>query len=117
MLPAGPTVDPTTGAGIAWIDPGYDLAGVHLLIPCQRHTLLKCLYRHRADFPARYRRDGRRRRRRVLYASEINRLRQLLLYGPAMELERQALADRHRQYTSQQLAADPASPLAPPAPA
>jgi hypothetical protein len=61
------------------VDPGFDLRVAAALIPCTPEALRQCLSRHREAFPARYRLDGTRRRHRVLFASEINEIRSMML--------------------------------------
>ena len=69
------------GLAIA-LDPLFDLQVAAMMIPMRYPSLKKFLCRHKVQFPARYRLDGNRRRRRLLSASEIKTIRSLVIRGP-----------------------------------
>jgi len=62
-------------------EPIYDLQLCAVLIPCSPGALRTFLWRNRAGFPARYRLDPERRRRRVLTPSEVDRARRHFVRG------------------------------------
>ena len=57
----------------------YDLKCAYRLIPIQYEALRKFLSRHKSQFPARYRRSKGGGRIRLLYASEIRRIRAMVI--------------------------------------
>jgi hypothetical protein len=62
------------------VEPAFDMRVVPALIPCSPEQLKNRLMKFKADFPARYRAEGRCRRRiRVLLASEVVKLRDLMI--------------------------------------
>jgi hypothetical protein len=64
------------------LDPLFDLRAAAFLVPMRRGSLQTFLARHKDEFPARYRLDGSGHRRvRVIYASEIRRIRERVLRG------------------------------------
>ena len=69
---------------VLWqIDPLFDLRAAAMLVPMRRRSLQTFLARHKDEFPARYRLDGSGHRRvRVIYASEVRRIREQVLRGP-----------------------------------
>ena len=71
--------------GYFWlpIEPMFDLAVAAQLLPMHPASLRKLLSRHKAAFPARYRRsDSCHRRIRLLSATEIRRLRAMVVREP-----------------------------------
>ena len=64
------------------VDPLFDLQLATMLVPMKYPSLKKFLCRNKAMFPARYRLDGNRRRRRLLYASEIKTITSMVIRGP-----------------------------------
>jgi hypothetical protein len=66
------------------LEPYFDLTLAAELIPMRASSLRVHLCRNRAHYPARYRLDGMRPRRRirVLSAQEIKRIRAEVLRGP-----------------------------------
>jgi len=64
------------------VEPLYDLQVAAMLIPMQVASLRKFLSRHKARFPARYRRsDSCHRRIRLLSATEIRTIRPMVVYS------------------------------------
>lgn len=61
------------------VEPLNDLAVVSLILPMEPASLRKLLSRKKHLFRARYRFTSGRRRVRVLYASEIRRLRSMVI--------------------------------------
>jgi capsule polysaccharide export protein KpsE/RkpR len=62
------------------VDPGFDMSLVPSLIPCTPGQLTRVLGQYKELFPARYRMRGPEHVQiRVLLASEIKKIRQLLL--------------------------------------
>src|SRR5262245_47878171 len=61
------------------LEPGFTLTTAAMLIPCSRRALAQHLQRHRAEFPARYRRQGLNRWVRVLFSEELTRIRAAML--------------------------------------
>ncbi|MDR4493756.1 MAG: hypothetical protein R3B74_04915 [Nitrospirales bacterium] len=61
------------------VEPLYDLKVAANLIPMHYPSLRKLLSRHKAQFPARYRRSTGGRRIRLLSASEIRRIRPMVI--------------------------------------
>ncbi len=57
----------------------YDLQCAYRLIPIHYDSLRKLLSRHKGQFPTRYRRSTGGRRVRLLYASEIRRIRAMVI--------------------------------------
>lgn len=57
------------------LDGLIDLVDAAKLIPMRQGTLRMWLLRHKADFPARYRRSQHRQKRRLLTADEIRLIR------------------------------------------
>lgn len=72
---------PTCGVHALGVDPGFDVRVACMLVPCSLSAMRTHLKRHKDEFPARYRRVGSHRRVRVLYASEVKRIRQSMLWG------------------------------------
>ena len=64
------------------VEPLYDLQVAAMLIPMQVASLRKHLSRHKARFPARYRRSTGGRRIRLLSATEIRTIRPMVLSAP-----------------------------------
>lgn len=60
----------------------FDLQVAAALIPMRYTTLKKFLHRHKAQFPAIYRKAGDTRRRRLLTGSDIIAIRKAVLRGP-----------------------------------
>ena len=64
------------------VEPLFTLRAAAAIIPMRIATLRTFLSRHKAEFPARYRLDGSGHRRiRLLYASEIWRIRRMVIRG------------------------------------
>ncbi len=63
------------------VEPLYDLQVAAQLIPMQAPSLRKLLSRHKAQFPARYRRSTGRRRIRLLSATEIRTIRPMVVHA------------------------------------
>jgi hypothetical protein len=62
------------------VEPAFDMRVVPALIPCSFEQMKNRLKKFREEFPARYRAEGRTRRRiRVLLASEVVKLRNLMI--------------------------------------
>ncbi len=62
------------------VEPAFDMRVVPALIPCSFEQIKNRLKKFKAEFPARYRSEGRSRRRiRVLLASEVVKLRGLMI--------------------------------------
>jgi hypothetical protein len=69
------------GNPVIFLDPGYTLVAAALAIPCTRSALKRHLTSY-TDYPRRYRLAGRgHRRQRILYASEVHRIRRRMLVG------------------------------------
>jgi hypothetical protein len=65
------------------VEPLFDVRLAAMLVPMRHSALRTLLSRHKAEFPARYRLDGSGHRRvRVLYASEVRRIRAMVIRGP-----------------------------------
>jgi hypothetical protein len=65
------------------VEPLFDLRLAAMLVPMRVSALRTLLSRHKTDFPARYRLEGSGHRRvRVLYASEVRRIRAMVIRGP-----------------------------------
>ena len=60
----------------------YDMQVAYRLIPYSYNSLRKFLSRNKAKFPPLYRRTKGGRRVRLISASEICRIRDMVLYGP-----------------------------------
>jgi len=80
----------STDSAIHVPEPLYDLAVAATLIPCTPETMKHLLSIFRQRFPAIYRSaivEGRNRRsrKRVLRATEILKMRSILLYGPGVD--------------------------------
>ncbi len=58
-------------------EPWFDVPVVARMIPCSHGALRMFLSRHKAQFPARYRRTRLRRKIRILSASEVALIRRL----------------------------------------
>jgi hypothetical protein len=72
----------TCGQPLLPAEPLYDLQLAAALLPCSAGALRTHLYRHRAEYPARYRRQGSGHRRvRLLFGREIEQVRRQLLRG------------------------------------
>ncbi len=68
------------------VEPLYDLQVVATLLPMHPASLRKLLSRHKAAFPARYRlSDSCHRRIRLLSATEIRRLRAMVVREPNVD--------------------------------
>jgi hypothetical protein len=66
----------TCGTHAVGVDAGFPLHVVALLIPCSFRTLRRHLSVFKAEYPPRYRRRGSTHRWiRILYASEVLRIR------------------------------------------
>lgn len=64
------------------IDPGFTLPMAAMLIPCSLRALRSHLSRAKPDYPGRFRRQGSRHHWvRILYASEVLRIRASLFRG------------------------------------
>ena len=63
------------------IEPLYELREAYRLIPMPYDLLLHYLARHRERYPKRYKLDRRRRRRRLLTATEVRKIRYEILRG------------------------------------
>ena len=63
------------------VEPLYDLQVAAMLIPMQVASLRKHLSRHKARFPARYRRSTGGRRIRLLSATEIRTIRPMVVHA------------------------------------
>jgi hypothetical protein len=63
------------------IEPLYELREAERLIPMPYDLLLHYLSRYRDRYPKRYKLDRRRKRRRLLTATEIRRIRSEILRG------------------------------------
>ena len=63
------------------VEPLYDLQVAAMLIPMQAPSLRKLLSRHKARFPARYRRSTGSRRIRLLSATEIRTIRPMVVHS------------------------------------
>jgi len=57
------------------VEPLYDLRLACMIIPMTHTALRNYLWRHREEFPRRYRQDRQKRLHRLLSASEIHRIR------------------------------------------
>ena len=80
--PKCPNCGATLKGFFSAVDPLFDLQLAAMLIPMRYNSLKKFLCRHKALFPARYRVAGDRRRRRLLCATEINKIRSIVIRGP-----------------------------------
>ena len=64
------------------VDPLFDLQVAATLIPMHYDLLIRFLSRHKDNYPALYRMERNRTRRRLLSGEEIKRIRQRVLRGP-----------------------------------
>ena len=64
------------------VEPLFSLRAAAVILPMPLASLRAFLSRHKDAFPARYRLDGSgHRRMRLLYASEIRRIRAMVIRG------------------------------------